>query len=89
VDAVGASCAVPGVWPPVTIGIAVWWTAVCARSQRRPSAGYERVVIVHRCQGIGHMASPRRQAAALAAAGAASCSYGRTAQRARHRTQRA
>ena len=31
VDAVGASCAVPGVWPPVTIGTAVSWTVVCAR----------------------------------------------------------
>ena len=72
VDAVGASCAVPGVWPPVTIGDRrLVDGGVRSVANADLAAGYERVVIVAPvAQGIGHMASPRRQAAALAAAGA-------------------
>jgi NTE family protein len=72
VDAVGASCAVPGVWPPVTIGDRrLVDGGVRSVANADLAAGYERVVIVAPvAQGIGHMTSPRRQAAALAAAGA-------------------
>jgi len=72
VDAVGASCAVPGVWPPVTIGDRRFMDGgVSSLANADLAAGYERVVIVAPvARGIGHMTSPRRQAAALAAAGA-------------------
>ena len=72
VDAVGASCAVPGVWPPVTIGDRRFVDGgVRSVANADLAAGYERVVIVAPvAKGIGHMASPRRQAAALTAAGA-------------------
>ena len=71
VDAVGASCAVPGVWPPVTIGDRRFVDGgVRSVANADLAAGYERVVIVAPvAQGVGHMTSPRRQAAALAAAG--------------------
>jgi NTE family protein len=47
VDAVGASCAVPGVWPPVTINGRRWMDG----GMRSPAnadlaAGYDRVVVV-------------------------------------------
>ena len=72
VDAVGASCAVPGVWPPVTIGDRRFVDGgVRSVANADLAAGYERVVIVAPvAKGIGHMTSPRRQAAALIAAGA-------------------
>ena len=72
VDAVGASCAVPGVWPPVTIGDRRFVDGgVRSVANADLAAGYERVVIVAPvAKGIGHMTSPRRQAAALTAAGA-------------------
>ena len=72
VDAVGASCAVPGVWPPVTIGDRrLVDGGVRSIANADLAAGYERVVIVAPvAAGIGHMPSPSRQAAALAAAGA-------------------
>ena len=72
VDAVGASCAVPGVWPPVTIGDRrLVDGGVRSVANADLAAGYDRVVIVAPvAQGIGHMTSPRRQAAALTAAGA-------------------
>jgi len=72
VDAVAASCAVPGVWPPVTIGERRFMdggmrTVANADLARR----YERVVIIAPvAAGIGLMAGPGRQAAALSAAGA-------------------
>jgi NTE family protein len=71
VDAVGASCAVPGVWPPVTIGDRRFMDGGFRTIANADlAAGYERVVIVAPvAAGIGHLASPRRQAAALAAAG--------------------
>jgi NTE family protein len=72
VDAVSASCAVPGVWPPVAIGE---WRFMDGGMRTVANADlahrYERVVIVAPvAAGIGHMASPRRQAAALRARGA-------------------
>ena len=72
VDAVGASCAVPGVWPPVTIGDRCFMDGgVRSVASAGLAAGYERVVIVAPvARGAGHLASPRRQAAALTAAGA-------------------
>ena len=72
VDAVGASCAVPGVWPPVTIGDRrLVDGGVRSVANADLAAGYERVVIVAPvATGSGHMPSPSRQAAALAAAGA-------------------
>ena len=72
VDAVGASCAVPGVWPPVTIGDRRFVDGgVRSIANADLAAGYERVVIVAPvAKGIGHMTSPRRQAATLTAAGA-------------------
>src|SRR6478672_13277379 len=72
VDAVGASCAVPGVWPPVTIGERRFMDGGMRTVANADLAyGYERVVIVAPVAvGIGFMASPGRQAAALTAAGA-------------------
>ena len=72
VDAVAASCAVPGVWPPVTIGSRRFVDGgVRSVANADLAAGYERVLIVAPvAQGIGHMTSPRRQAAALSLAGA-------------------
>jgi NTE family protein len=72
VDAVAASCAVPGVWPPVTIGGRRFIDGgVRSLANADLAAGYQRVVIVAPvATGIGPVASPRRQAAALSAAGA-------------------
>ena len=72
VDAVGASCAVPGVWPPVTIGDRRFVDGgMRSAANADLAAGYERVVIVAPvAKGIGHLTSPRRQAAVLTAAGA-------------------
>ena len=73
VDAVGASCAVPGVWPPVTIGNRRFMDGgMRSVANADLAARYERVVIVAPvAQGIGPlMPGPGRQAAALAAAGA-------------------
>jgi len=72
VDAVGASCAVPGIWPPVTIGERRFMDGGMRTIANADLAhGYERVVIIApMAVGIAFMASPRRQAAALRAAGA-------------------
>ena len=73
VDAVGASCAVPGVWPPVTIGNRRFMDGgVRSVANADLAARYDRVVIVAPvAQGAGPlMPGPGRQAAALAAAGA-------------------
>ena len=72
VDAVGASCAVPGIWPPVTIGERRFMDGGMRTIANADLAHrYQRVVIVAPvAAGIGFMASPRRQAAALTAAGA-------------------
>ena len=71
VDAVGASCAVPGVWPPVTIGDRRFMDGGMRTIANADLATrYQRVVIIAPVvMGIGFMASPRQQAAALTAAG--------------------
>jgi len=82
VDAVGASCAVPGIWPPVTIGNRRFMDGgVRSVANADLAARYERVVIVAPvAQGTGPlMPSPGRQAAALAAAGARVALVRRTA----------
>jgi NTE family protein len=67
VDAVGASCAVPGIWPPVTIG----GRRYIDGGMRSPAnvdlaAGYQRVVVVAPLtRGFGHMQSVARQVAGL------------------------
>ncbi len=67
VDAVGASCAVPGVWPPVTIGGRDYMDG----GMRSPAnadlaAGYARVVIVAPIARSGGPVAPvARQAEAL------------------------
>ena len=73
VDAVGASCTVPGIWPPVTIGNRRFIDGgVRSVANADLAARYQQVVIVAPvAQGIGPiMPGPGRQAAALAAAGA-------------------
>jgi NTE family protein len=71
-DAVGASCAVPGVWPPVTIaGHRYIDGGMRSAANADLAAGYERVVIIAPItQGVGHMTGVAKQAAALAKAGA-------------------
>ncbi|TQK43179.1 NTE family protein [Streptomyces sp. SLBN-118] len=72
VDAVAASCAVPGVWPPVTIEGRTWIDGgVHTTANAHLAAGYQRVVVLAPiAYGTKAMASPRAQAAQLAAAGA-------------------
>jgi NTE family protein len=68
VDAVGASCAVPGVWPPVTINGRRWMDG----GMRSPAnadlaAGYDRVVVVAPItRGLKPMPSVTDQVAELA-----------------------
>jgi NTE family protein len=71
-DAVGASCAVPGVWPPVTIaGHRYIDGGMRSATNADLAAGYDQVVIIAPiAQGFGHMISVGKQAAALAQAGA-------------------
>jgi NTE family protein len=72
VDAVAASCAVPGVWPPVTIGERRFMDGGMRTVANADLAHrYERVVIIAPVTaGIGLMVGAGRQAAALSAAGA-------------------
>lgn len=72
VDAVGASCAVPGVWPPVSIGGRRYVDGGMRSAANADLAdGYRKVVIIAPIvQGFGHMAGPATQAAALTKAGA-------------------
>jgi NTE family protein len=72
VDAVGASCAVPGVWPPVTIGSRRFIDGgIRSPANADLAAGYGRVVIVAPItRGLGRGTSVSHQAAALTAAGA-------------------
>jgi NTE family protein len=72
IDAVGASCAVPGVWPPVTVGGRRYIDGGMRSAANADLAdGYQQVVIVAPIrQGLGHMTSVGKQAAALASAGA-------------------
>ncbi|MFM9371126.1 patatin-like phospholipase family protein [Streptomyces sp. Da 82-17] len=72
VDAVAASCAVPGVWPAVTIEGRKWIDGgVHSCANVHLAAGYERVVILApQPAGGGPLPSPRRQAERLTAQGA-------------------
>ncbi|WP_327358098.1 patatin-like phospholipase family protein [Streptomyces sp. NBC_01304] len=72
VDAVAASCAVAGVWPPVTIDGRRWIDGGIRSSANADlAAGYAKVVIVAPLAlGGGPLPTPAKQAAALAAAGA-------------------
>ncbi|MDJ0462356.1 patatin-like phospholipase family protein [Streptomyces sp. H27-C3] len=72
VDAVAASCAVPGVWPPVTIGGRKWIDgAVHSPANAHLAAGYRRVVVIAPiASGARAILTPRAQAALLAADGA-------------------
>lgn len=72
VDAVAASCAVPGVWPPVTIEGRRWIDgAVHSPANAHLAAGYGRVVVIApTVAGARAVVSPRTQAALLAAEGA-------------------
>ncbi|MFF3975173.1 patatin-like phospholipase family protein [Streptomyces sp. NPDC001828] len=72
VDAVAASCAVPLVWPPVTIEGRKWIDGgLHSPCNAHLAAGRERVVIIApNPAGGGPLASPATQAAALAAEGA-------------------
>jgi NTE family protein len=72
VQAVGASCAVPGVWPPVTIGSRRFIDG----GMRSPAnadlaAGFSRVVIIAPLgRGTARIAGPQVQATELRASGA-------------------
>ncbi|WP_329114036.1 patatin-like phospholipase family protein [Streptomyces sp. NBC_01465] len=72
VDAVAASCAVPGVWPAVTIEGRKWIDGgVHSTANAHLAAGYARVVVIApSATGGGVIVSPRRQAANLAGEGA-------------------
>jgi NTE family protein len=67
VDAVGASCAVPGIWPSVTIGGRRYMDG----GMRSPAnvdlaAGHERIVVVAPlARGFGHLTSVAKQVADL------------------------
>jgi NTE family protein len=71
IDAVSASCAVPGIWPPVTInGKRFMDGGMRSAANADLAAGYRRVIIIaplHR--GIGPIPSVARQAAELRAHG--------------------
>ncbi|OEJ30993.1 patatin-like phospholipase family protein [Streptomyces subrutilus] len=72
VDAVAASCAVPGVWPPVTVGGRRFIDGgIRSATNADLAAGYARVVIIAPISlGSGLVPSPAAQAAKLRAAGA-------------------
>ncbi|MEW2357043.1 patatin-like phospholipase family protein [Spirillospora sp. NPDC029432] len=71
VDAVGASCAVPGVWPPVTIGGRRYVDGGLRSAANADLAAGHRAVLVlaPTTAGFGPMASVGRQVAALRRAG--------------------
>lgn len=71
-DAVGASCAVPGIWPPVTInGRRYIDGGMCSVANADLAAGCGSVVIIAPLgSGFGAIASPAREAARLARSGA-------------------
>jgi NTE family protein len=72
VDAVGASCAVPGVWPPVTIGTRRFVDGgIRSPANADLAEGYARVVIVAPItRGMSRRSGVHLQAARLGAAGA-------------------
>ncbi|MFJ9041669.1 patatin-like phospholipase family protein [Streptomyces sp. NPDC102406] len=72
VDAVAASCAVPGVWPPVTIDGARWIDGgMRSPANAQLAEGHDRVVVLAPvAAGAGVLHAARTQVARLAAAGA-------------------
>lgn len=70
VDAVAASCSVPGVWPPVTIGGRRWIDGgVRSATNADLAAGYERIVVLAPIAGglrgtgaVAQIAALRKQA---------------------------
>ncbi|MGW9087522.1 patatin-like phospholipase family protein, partial [Streptomyces yangpuensis] len=72
VDAVAASCAVPGVWPPVTVGARRFIDGgVRSAANADLAAGHARVVIIAPIAlGSGLVPAPAAQAARLREAGA-------------------
>lgn len=72
VDAVAASCAVPGAWPPVALDGRRWMDGgIHSTANVHLAAGYERVVVLAPVpRGGGPLAAPSAQAARLAARGA-------------------
>ncbi|MEV0373517.1 patatin-like phospholipase family protein [Streptomyces sp. NPDC050636] len=75
VDAVTASCAVPGVFPPVTIDGSRWIDGgVHSSANVDLAAGYGRVVVIApMAVSGGPIAAPRTQGARLASQGARVC----------------
>ena len=73
VDAVGASCAVPGVWPPVTINGRRWMDGgMRSAANADLAAGFDRVVVLAPLwRGMRVMPPALRQCQQLAAAGSA------------------
>jgi NTE family protein len=71
IDAVGASCAVPGIWPPVTIGGKRYIDGgMRSAANADLAAGYRRVVIIAPLtQGFGPIASVATQIQQLTAQG--------------------
>ncbi|MFI8769080.1 patatin-like phospholipase family protein [Streptomyces sp. NPDC053792] len=71
-DAVTASCAIPGLWPPATLGGRRWIDGgIHSTANAHLAAGYDRIVVVApSAQGNKVVLSPARQGADLAAAGA-------------------
>ncbi len=67
VDAVAASCAVPGVWPPITIGGRAWIDGgVRSATNADLAAGYDRVVVLAPItRGIGPSSGAAARVAAL------------------------
>ncbi|UKY54287.1 patatin-like phospholipase family protein [Streptomyces inhibens] len=74
-DAVGASCAVPGIYPPVSIDGTRWIDGgVHSSANADLAAGYGRVVVVApMAVSGGPIAGPRSQGAQLARQGARVC----------------
>ncbi|WP_128976595.1 patatin-like phospholipase family protein [Streptomyces roseicoloratus] len=72
VDAVTASCAIPGVWPVVDLAGRRWIDGgLHSTANAHLAAGYERVVVIApSATGNTVLRSPARQGEALAAAGA-------------------
>ena len=72
IDAVGASCAVPGIWPPVTInGKRYMDGGMRSATNADLAAGYQRVVVIAPLhQGFGPIVSVASQARQLEAQGA-------------------
>ena len=73
VDAVGASCAVPGVWPPVSMAGRRWIDGgIRSPANADLAAGYERVVVLAPItRGLRAASAVATQAAALTRAGRA------------------